>query len=186
MSTKKSKAPNHGVTGLSISQEEVDLFLDYLVESEPEQAKVHENAKETANTDIRDAEIHYIDAKEDRLYRILNKIAVSANKYFNYAINGIETAQIIHYKAPSNGYGYHIDIGPEGTAANRKISMTLSLNEEYEGGELCFRTGDNASCTRPKMGEIVAFSSFISHQVKPVTKGDRYVVVAWFTGPPFK
>ena len=55
MSTKKSKAPNHGVTGLSISQEEVDLFLDYLVESEPEQAKVHENAKETANTDIRDA-----------------------------------------------------------------------------------------------------------------------------------
>ena len=114
MSTKKSKAPNHGVTGLSISQEEVDLFLDYLVESEPEQAKVHENAKETANTDIRDAEIHYIDAKEDRLYRILNKIAVSANKYFNYAINGIETAQIIHYKAPSNGYGYHIDIGPEG------------------------------------------------------------------------
>ena len=186
MSTKKSKTPNHGVTGLSISQEEVDLFLDYLVESEPEQAKVNENAKETANTDIRDAEIHYIDAKEDRLYRILNKIAVSANKYFNYAINGIETAQIIHYKAPSNGYGYHIDIGPEGTAAKRKISMTLCLNEEYEGGELCFRTGDNASCTRPKMGEIVAFSSFISHQVKPVTKGDRYVVVAWFTGPPFK
>ena len=129
MSTKKSKAPNHGVTGLSISQEEVDLFLDYLVESEPEQAKVHENSKETANTDIRDAEIHYIDAKEDRLYRILNKIAVSANKYFNYAINGIETAQIIHYKAPSNGYGYHIDIGPDGTAANRKISMTLCLNE---------------------------------------------------------
>ena len=80
---EKQEAPNHGVTGLSISQEEVDLFLDYLVESEPEQAKVHENAKETANTDIRDAEIHYIDAKEDRLYRILNKIAVSANKYFN-------------------------------------------------------------------------------------------------------
>ena len=91
--------PKHGVTGLLVSEEETDLFLDYLVESEPEQAKVHENAKETANTDIRDAEIHYIDAKEDRLYRILNKIAVSANKYFNYAINGIETAQIIHYKA---------------------------------------------------------------------------------------
>ena len=178
--------PNHGVTGLSITQDEVDLFLDYLVESEPMQAKVHESAKETANTDIRDAEIYYIDAKEDRLYRILNKIAVSANKYFNYEIDGIETAQIIHYKAPSNGYGYHIDIGPDGTAATRKISMTLALNNEYDGGELCFRTSDNASCTRPQIGEIVAFSSFIAHQVKPVTKGDRYVVVAWFTGPPFR
>ena len=61
--------PNHGVTGLSISQDEVDLFLDYLVESEPVQAKVHKNAKETANTDIRDAQIHYIDAKQDRLYK---------------------------------------------------------------------------------------------------------------------
>ena len=69
--------PNHGVTGLSISQDEVDLFLDYLVESEPVQAKVHKNAKETANTDIRDAQIHYIDAKQDRLYRILNNIVLS-------------------------------------------------------------------------------------------------------------
>ena len=129
MSTKKSEAPNHGVTSMSVSQDEVDLFLDYLVESEPVQAKVHESAKETANADIRDAQIRYINAKEDRLYRILNKIAVSANKYFNYDINGIETAQIIHYEAPSNGYGYHIDIGPEGTAANRKISMSLVLND---------------------------------------------------------
>ena len=186
MQTNRVETPNHGVTGLSISQDEVDLFLDYLVESEPVQAKVHKNAQETANVDIRDAQIHYIDAKQDRLYRILNKIAVSANKYFNYQITGIETAQIIHYEAPSNGYGYHIDIEPEGTAATRKISMTLCLNEEYEGGELCFRTGDHPSCTRPKVGEIVAFSSFISHQVKPVTKGNRYVVVAWFTGPPFR
>jgi len=119
---------------MSVSQDEVDLFLDYLVESEPVQAKVHESAKETANADIRDAQIRYINAKEDRLYRILNKIAVSANKYFNYDINGIETAQIIHYEAPSNGYGYHIDIGPDRQAANRKISMSLVLNEEYEGG----------------------------------------------------
>ena len=186
MSTKKSKAPNHGVTGLSISQEEVDLFLDYLVESEPEQAKVHENAKETANSDIRDAEIYYIDAKEDRLYRILNKIAVSANKYFKYDINGIEKAQIISYKAPSKGYEYHMDIGPEGTAATRKISMSLLLNEDYEGGEICFRSSEYERCTRPEKGEAVIFSSFLSHKVKPITKGERFVVVAWFTGPPFR
>ena len=178
--------PNHGITGLSITQDEVDLFLDYLVVTDPVPGKVHEKSQEAENTDLRDVDVRYIDAKQDRLYRILNRVAVSANKYFRYEISGIETAQILHYKSPSNGYGYHIDIGPEGTAANRKISVSLMLNEEYEGGEICFRTSDNANCTRPRMGEVVAFSSFISHQVKPVTKGDRYVVVCWFTGPPFR
>lgn len=178
--------PNHGVTGLSVSQEEIDLFLDYLVEAKGIVAKVNDQGEEIQKKEIRDATIYYIDEKQTRLYQILNKIAFSANKYFKYDINGIEKAQIIHYKAPSNGYEYHIDIGPDGTAAHRKISMSLLLNEEYEGGEICFRSSEKESCTRPKMGEVVLFSSFLSHKVKPVTKGDRYVVVAWFNGPPFR
>tara|TARA_R100000084_G_scaffold36232_4_gene14546 strand:+ start:2093 stop:2647 length:555 start_codon:yes stop_codon:yes gene_type:complete len=178
--------PNHGVTGLSVSQEEIDLFLDYLVEAKGIVAKVNDQGEEIQKKEIRDATIYYIDEKQTRLYQILNKIAFSANKYFKYDINGIEKAQIIHYKAPSNGYEYHIDIGPDGTAAHRKISMSLLLNEEYEGGEICFRSSEKESCTRPKMGEVVLFSSFLSHKVKPVTTGDRYVVVAWFTGPPFR
>jgi|TARA_R100000030_G_scaffold32915_1_gene24496 PKHD-type hydroxylase len=178
--------PNHGVTGLSVSQEEIDLFLDYLVEAKGIVAKVNDQGEEIQKKEIRDATIYYIDEKQTRLYQILNKIAYSANKYFKYDINGIEKAQIIHYKAPSNGYEYHIDIGPDGTAAHRKISMSLLLNEEYEGGEICFRSSEKESCTRPKMGEVVLFSSFLSHKVKPVTTGDRYVVVAWFTGPPFR
>ncbi len=178
--------PNHGVTGLSVTQDEVELFLDYLVETDPEPGMVHDKNAETKNKDLRDVEVRYIDAKEDRLYRILNRIAVSANKYFRYDISGIETAQILHYKSPSNGYGYHIDIGPEGTAATRKISMSLLLNEDYEGGEICFRSSEYERCTRPEKGEAVIFSSFLSHKVKPITKGERFVVVAWFTGPPFR
>ena len=57
---KSTLPPNHGVTGLSISQEEVDLFLDYLVESEPVQAKVHENAQETANNVFQHREYQYL------------------------------------------------------------------------------------------------------------------------------
>ena len=178
--------PHHGVTGLSVTQNEVDLFLDYLVETTGVPGTIHQAAKTAEDTNIRDAQVRFIDPKSTKLYKILNKIAVSANKYFNYDITGIETAQLIHYAAPSNGYGYHIDIGPDNATAQRKISMTLALNEDYEGGELCFRTSDQPSCTRPQVGEVVLFSSFISHQVKPVTKGNRYVVVAWFTGPPFK
>ena len=163
MPTKTPSLPKHGVTSLLVSEEETDSFLDYLVETEPETAKI-----------------------QTRLYRILNKIAFSANKYFKYDINGIEKAQIITYKAPSKGYEYHMDIGPNGTAATRKISMSLLLNEEYEGGEICFRSSEYERCTRPEKGEAVIFSSFLSHKVKPITKGERFVVVAWFTGPPFR
>ena len=135
---------------------------------------------------IRDAEIRFIDQKEERLYRILNKVAMSANKYFKYNITGIEKAQIITYKAPSNGYEYHMDIGPDGTAATRKISMSLLLNDDFEGGEICFRNSEYERCTLPEIGEAVIFSSFLPHKVKPITKGERFVVVAWFTGPPFR
>ena len=51
---------------------------------------------------------------------------------------------------------------------------------------MAFRTAEESEKVKPKIGEVVAFSSFISHCVRPVTKGERYVVVAWFTGPHFK
>ena len=186
MQTKRSNLPRHGATSLLLDREEVDLFLDYLVETDPEPAKIHDQGENTEKKAVRDAEIRFIDQNQERLYRILNKIAVSANKYFKYDINGIEKAQIITYKAPSSGYQYHMDIGPEGTAANRKISMSLLLNDDFEGGEICFRYNENEMCKRPETGEAVIFSSFLSHKVKPITKGERFVVVAWFTGPPFR
>ena len=178
--------PKHGITGLSITQQQVDLFMDYLIDKKPEVAQVHSGAEKNENKSIRDADLYFIDPKAERLYKILNKIAVSANKYFNYNINGIEKAQIIRYKAPSNGYEYHMDIGPEGTSALRKISMSLLLNDNYEGGEICFRSSESEKCTRPQVGEVVLFSSFLSHKIKPITKGERYVVVTWFTGTPFR
>ena len=178
--------PRHGVTGMQLTDNEVKLFQNYLLDSESEVAKVHAGDSEDENRDLRDAKIVYIDQQANNLYHILNKIAVSANRHFKYDINGIEKAQIISYEAPSNGYNYHIDIGPDGTAATRKISMTLMLNDAFEGGEICFRSSEEEISRKLQIGEVVLFSSFLSHRVKPVTKGTRHVVVAWFTGPPFR
>ena len=73
----------------------------------------------------------------------------------------------------------------------RKISLSAILNDDYEGGELMFRTlDDNSQLKEFKVeagaGDIVVFPSFIDHKVAPVTKGIRYSVVAWYGGPPFK
>ncbi len=128
-----AEMPKHGVTGLALRQEDVDLFMDYIIDKEPQQAKIFTEGKEKIEKDTRDAEIYPIEYNAKRLYAILSKVAKTVNQYFGYDIDGIEKAQVIRYKSPSRGYEYHIDIGPEGTPATRKISMSLLLNERYEG-----------------------------------------------------
>ena len=73
----------------------------------------------------------------------------------------------------------------------RKISLSAVLNDDYEGGELLFRSlGDDSEILEtsitPNKGDLVIFPSYIDHKVAPVTKGIRYSVVAWYGGPPFK
>ena len=73
----------------------------------------------------------------------------------------------------------------------RKISLSAVLNDNYEGGDLLFRSLTENSevqetSIRPEKGDLVIFPSYIDHKVAPVTKGIRYSVVAWYGGPPFK
>ena len=120
----KKPEPRHGVTGCSVGQQEVAVLLDYITDQKPNTGLVHSGDSQTENKETRDADVYFVDHQAERIYRILNKVGNTVNKYFNYDISGIETAQIIHYKAPSNGYEYHIDLGPE-NAANRKISASI-------------------------------------------------------------
>lgn len=73
----------------------------------------------------------------------------------------------------------------------RKLSMTVVLNDDYEGGEFQFATYSKEKCMIQtpeinKTGSIVVFPSDMEHRVTPVTKGIRYSLVVWFLGPPFK
>jgi len=179
--------PKHGVTGnFSIEEDEIKSFMDLTKRVKPIKGQVFKGSKMVVDNQYRDVDVYHIESEEESLYAILQKVARTVNGYFNYEINGIEKAQVMKYTAPSNGYGWHIDIGAGGIAAQRKIAVSILLNDDYEGGEMVFRTAEESEKVKPKVGEVVAFSSFISHCIRPITKGDRYVVVAWFTGPHFK
>ena len=81
----------------------------------------------------------------------------------------------------------------------RKISATISLNDDYEGGEMqiwqpAWFVGDEL----PKgivhspgkkrgvapAGTLIVFPSSMYHRVTPVTKGTRYSLVIWCLGKP--
>ena len=72
----------------------------------------------------------------------------------------------------------------------RKISMTMLLNDNFEGGALEFACYSEGKCEirpiEPKIGDIIFFTSGMEHRVAPITKGVRYSLVNWFVGPPLK
>lgn len=72
------------------------------------------------------------------------------------------------------------------TSPRRKLTTVTYLNDDYEGGEIVFDTvhypnGDIFNHKIPK-GSMVMFPSDLRfpHEVKPVTKGQRYSIVAWY------
>lgn len=112
-------------------------------------------------------------------------LAAYANMTFDFNIVGlIERPQLLRYKSGSNGYDWHLDIGT-GDASTRKISISILLNGDYDGGDLAFFT-EGSQMMRADAGVAVAFPSFLPHKVMPVTKGERWSLVAWFAGEPFR
>jgi len=65
----------------------------------------------------------------------------------------------------------------------RTMSCILLLNNDYEGGNLCFRDPDGTNEweieVKPNRMIIWPSNFLYPHTVKPVTKGTRYSVVAW-------
>ncbi len=105
-----------------------------------------------------------------------------------------EGLQLIRYdapedpEAPAGHYGAHMDVGASGSTVSRKLSVSIQLSHgaSYNGGELSV-DNEGKDWTAPKdQGTAVIFSSFLQHQVRPVTKGTRYALVAWVHGPAFK
>ena len=59
-------------------------------------------------------------------------------------------------------------------------STLISQSDDFEGGELIVYDNDNNPInTDLQVGETAFFDSNSSHQVNPVTKGTREVLVAW-------
>ena len=137
------------------------------------------------------------------IYKEIQPYVNTANKNagWNFNWDWSESCQFTKYK-PGQYYDWHCDSwegvykekGPTNGKV-RKLSVTVSLSDEkdYEGGELefQFRNQDNPKKIRicndilPK-GSLVVFPSFVWHRVKPIKKGVRYSLVVWNLGYPFK
>lgn len=108
------------------------------------------------------------------------------DKHFKFDLTGFtEGIQFAEYNAPDGGYGSHTDNIFGGVIRKLSISVQLSDESSYEGGDLCMNYGKEFVMPR-KQGTVVAFPSSTLHRVAPVTKGTRHSLVGWITGPQFR
>ena len=137
---------------------------------------------------------------EPWIYREIQPYVHRANKNadWNFQWESSEHCQFTKYNK-GQYYTWHRDgfIKPNKHDKIRKLSVTLSLSDEkdYEGGELEFDFGHTDpskerithKCTEIlSKGSLVVFPSFIWHRVCPVKSGTRYSLVIWSLGWPFK
>ena len=111
----------------------------------------------------------------------------------SYDIRSVEPLQVTRY-VKGGFYDFHID----GFGSNkwevggsvRKLSMTIELSGDYEGGDFqvarCREGKIEVDTMDKSMGTVILFPSVLEHRVLPVTRGVRYSLVAWFTGPAFR
>lgn len=118
--------------------------------------------------------------------RMLAALKNSNDNIFNFSISSLqEQIQLGCYRGHENGkYNRHVDMGGENFCSCRKLSISVLLSDptSYKGGDLIIR---NMTAPRKK-GSACVFASFTEHEVKDVTEGERYSLVLWVYGPPFR
>lgn len=143
----------------------------------------------------RKSNISWIHRNEESawIFDKLNYIIQNSNeRYFNFDLNGYDSIQYTEYTDQEEGnYGWHMDMCmnmPLEYGENRKLSLTLLLDDDFEGGEFEINKGNekDSEIVTTKKGRAIIFPSWMIHQVRPVTKGKRKSLVVWVLGPKFQ
>jgi len=128
--------------------------------------------------------------EEQWVFDLISPYMFTANERAGWKYNIVATkdCQVTRY-TKDGFYDWHIDgMGSHNELHNdgntRKLSMSIILNSDYEGGDFEMR-GLKDKVPRLKEGSIIVFPSFLEHRVTPVTEGIRYSLVTWFVGPPY-
>lgn len=179
-----------------LTPEEIQTICDYCSPTEMKEAETLGGIQ-----DIRVSKIHFYGWNKELEWffdRMNNYIQFINNRWYGFDLNGYTEFQYTEYHGGVAGhYGWHMDTAmgnknlPADMLEPRKLSLSLVLNNpgiDFEGGEFQINLGneDKPDTMEQKAGRVLAFPSFMIHQVKPVTKGVRKSIVIWVTGPKFR
>ena len=151
-----------------------------------EQGVLHKNDDKLA----RKSQIAWITNR--KLSNMLSDMATVINRRcdWNLRLETIEPVQYGMYRS-DDYYDWHVDQHKQPNKGSvRKVSMSLFLSEDYEGGEFdldLYKPGIDPRYESFKLpiGSAIFFQSDVWHRVRPVKSGVRTSIVAWFSGPAY-
>lgn len=123
---------------------------------------------------------HHPDVQEKLNRRLLKRVAPFIERAFQFRISRFERYLVSRYAAETQAFFLpHRDNTSKGTV-HRRFAMSLGLcNGLYEGGHLRFPEYGTA-LYRPALGEAIIFSCSLLHEVTPITRGERLVLLSFF------
>jgi len=166
--------------------------------SESNRASVYGSGKgESIDLRVRKASRLRLPATTTELvHRRLVEHRQTIEQHFSISLSDCEEPQFLRYEV-GDFFVAHQD-GNTGllqltSDAERKVSVVLFLNRQspgidpgtYSGGSLKFsnyreKTEYREFSVPTEAGTLVAFRSELTHEVLPITRGERYSVVSWY------
>lgn len=111
--------------------------------------------------------------------RIFGRVTPMIKKAFAFDVTRREDLHVARYFGSREGFamGHRDNLDPPG--AHRRFALSISLNEEYEGGEIVFGEFSPRGYRVPA-GTAMVFSSSLLHEVQETTSGVRYNLISHF------
>ena len=127
---------------------------------------IKENKETIINSKV-DEHITSLFKQKGAIEKIYAPTKIKNRIYNNYNVNDF--------------YDYHIDsFQSSDSKMIYNYGFTISLSDDYEGGQFVLQTEAGEIGYTVNKGEIVIFPIIYPHKVTPVTKGCRQNIVGWF------
>jgi SM-20-related protein len=116
---------------------------------------------------------------------LLERLQSRIEAHFGRSLAGFEEPQFLRY-GPGDYFVAHQDgntplVHDESRFRKVSVVIFLSAPRTFGGGSLVLH-GDPPLTLVPAPGTLVAFSSETTHEVLPITHGERLSVVSWYRG----
>ena len=166
-------------------------ILEILTEQEVDECKaiaaaapfVHGRITTPHNKAKDNEQLHEQQAYQKSSQMIMQAFGRSA-EFAEFAFPVLIAPPLITRYKPGMHYGAHADaafLAMPGQTIRSDLSCTIFLNDpdSYEGGALHIRLGDGDLRFKLKPGQAIVYPSDTSHEVEPVTKGERLVAITF-------
>lgn len=142
------------------------------------EGKVHSLARRTTRLCPRPA-------IRDSVFTTFKELRGRLSEAFEVPIASCEEPQFLRYQEGDYFVAHQDGNTPSirDDSRHRRVSLIVFLNDpvDYSGGDLLFHTGPAERVPAPAArGTALAFRSELTHEVTPLTAGERYTIVTWY------